>query len=380
MTVRETGLGIALAAVLVLPAGRGWAQEGPPLVIQHADQFERRIEQDTLFYDLTGNVRAHRGPLYMRSRRAVINRTSGVADFTGDVHFWDATTELYADHVVYTEATDVAVATGDVQVIDRESGSNVKADTVRYDRRLELVTAWPRPHAVLIPRDTTDQVPFDLYADLMRFVSDSTRQEFVAVDRVLIERPDLTAIGDSLYYDERNGRVALRDGPQVETREVYLTAGTIDLLLEENEIESLVALDEARAVQKGDSIPPAVPPAFENVAESSFLEGDSLHIDFLDEAIERLLAHGRARSLNYQRESDAGAIETWSVNYLLGHTLTLNFRGDTLEVVRASEGARGIYRQEQVRIGGPVERESEPIPLPRWDEPVALHDRRRSRR
>lgn len=378
MTVREAAtVGLGCATLLCASAAR--AQDArQPLFIDHADELRRVVEGDTLLYHLEGNVRARRGGLHMRSQRAIVNRTTGVADFTRNVHFWDQTTELYADHVVYTEGTDVAIATGDVQVIDRESGTNVNADTVRYDRRLGLVTARPRPHAVLIPRDTTDQEPFDLYADEMRFISDSVRQEFVGVRQVLIERPDMTAIGDSLYYDERAGRVALRIGPEVETESVFLTAGRIDLLLVDNDIESLVALDEARAVQKGDSIPPAIPPAFDNVAESSFLEGDSIHIAFAEEAIERLVAQGRARSLNYQRESDPGTMETWSVNYLLGHQLILDFKDEDLEVVRASQGARGVYRQEEVRIGGPVRRESEPIPLPVWDEPVAFAEHRRS--
>lgn len=372
MAAREAAA-VGLLAALLGTAPPGHAQRAEePLVIEYADEVRRVVERDSLLYHLEGNVRAHRGPLHMRSQRAVINRTSGVADFTRDVHFWDPTTELYADHVVYTEATDVAIATGDVQVIDRESGSNVNADTVRYDRRLGLVTARPRPHGVIIPRDTADQRPFDLYADEMRFISDSTRQEFVGVRQVLIERPDMTAIGDSLYYDERAGRIALRTGPQVETEEVFLTAGRIDLILEENEIRSLVAIDEGRAVQKNDSIPPAVPVAFDNVSQSSFMEGDSLHIAFADERIEWLVSQGRARSLTYQRESPPGAIETWSVNYLLGHKLTLNFAADTLDVVRASEGARGVYRQQQVRIGGPVRRESEPIPLPTGWEAVAV--------
>jgi hypothetical protein len=52
------------------------------------------------------------------------------------------------------------------------------------------------------------------------------------------------------------------------------------------------------------------------------------------------------------------------VNYLLGERLELNFRGDTLSRVVASGGHRGVYRSEDVRIGGPDRRPSEPIPLP----------------
>ncbi|MDX1623284.1 MAG: LptA/OstA family protein [Gemmatimonadota bacterium] len=336
------------------------------MVIDHADELRRVVEADSLVYYLEGNVRAHRGDLFMRSQRAVIRRTAGVADFTRNVHFWDPTTEIYADRVVYTEATDVAVATGRVQVVDRESGSNVVADTVRYDRRVGLVTAWPRPHAEMVPSDTARQAePFDVWADRMRFVSDTTTSEFVGRGEVLIERTDLTAVGDSLHYAPNEGRIALREEPQVETERVFLTAERIDLRLsDEDEIESLIAVGNARTIRKADSIPAGVPPAFGNVSESSFLEGDSIHVAFAGEEIERLVAAGSAKSLNYSRESAPGAVETWSVNYTLADRLILSFEGDTLEQVVATGGQRGVYRQEEVRVGGPERRPSEPIPLP----------------
>src|SRR5687768_5247144 len=127
----------------------------------------------------------------MRSQRAVVYRKSQVADFQVNVHFWDQTTELYADHLVYYELTDVAVATGSVQVIDRESGSQLKAENVHYDRSMGLLTAHPRPELVLVPRDTTAAAePFRVWGDVMRFTSDSTRTELVAVRNVLIERND----------------------------------------------------------------------------------------------------------------------------------------------------------------------------------------------
>ena len=357
---------VAAAALLVLAAAPARAQDdGAPLVIDHADELRRVFEGDSLTYYLEGNVRAHRGALHMRGQRSVIHRTSGVADFTRDVHFWDVTTELYADHVSYTEGTDVALASGSVQVIDRQTGSNVTADTVRYDRRLGLVTAWPRPHGVLLPRDTTEQDdPFNVWADTMRFLTDSTRSEFVGVRKILIERTDLTAIGDSLFYSDATGLVALRISPQIETRETFLTASTIDVELVEEELESVIALGGARAITKADSVPATVPPAFGSVSQTSFLEGDSIHVSFDGEAIEWLVAEGNARSLSYARESEPAPVETWSVNYLIGHKLTLTFEGDTLRTVVATGGSRGVYRQEDVRIGGPEVRPSEPIPWP----------------
>ena len=160
----------------------------------------------------------------MRSEQASIFRQSQVADFQRNVHFWDATTEIYADRLLYYESNQ-ALATGSVQVIDRRSGSQVAADTVLYERDLGLITARPRPQGIVLPQDTTSQEdPFHVWADVMIFHNDSTGTEMDGLGKVLIERTDLTAVGDSLHYDERDRRVALRKEPRVETLETYLTA------------------------------------------------------------------------------------------------------------------------------------------------------------
>jgi hypothetical protein len=222
---------------------------------------------------------------------------------------------------------------------------------------------------VLVPRDSASGEPFDLYADEMRFRSDSLRSEVVAVDSVLIERTDLTAIADSLFYDDETEIVRLRRSPKVETAETFLVADDIDVLMTDNEVSALVALGRARAVNKRDSVPAAVRLAFENVSRTSFLEGDSLYVSFADDGIDWLVAERDARSLNYSRESPPGPVETWSVNYLQGARLRLNFRGDSLSQVVATGGHRGVYLSEAVRVGGPERRPSEPIPL---SEPAAV--------
>jgi len=152
--------------------------------------------------------------------------------------------------------------------------------------------------------------------------------------------------------------------PKVETAETFLTAQQIDVVLtEDQDMEALVATGFARAIDKRDSVPPEVTRAFQNPSDTAFLEGDSLHVAFADEAIQWIVAEGRARSLYYVRESEPGPVETWALNYLLGKRLRLNFRGDTLVQVTASGGHRGVYDNEIVEVGGPRRVPSEPIPL-----------------
>ena len=195
------------------------------VVIDHANELRRVVEGDSLTYFLEGAVRAHRGPIQMRSEQASIFRQSQVADFQRNVHFWDATTEIYADRLLYYEVSNQALATGSVQVIDRRSGSQVAADTVLYERDLGLITGPPPSPGIVLPQDTTSQEdPFHVWADVMIFHNDSTGTEMDGLGKVLIERTDLTAVGDSLHYDETDRRVALRKEPRVETLETYLTA------------------------------------------------------------------------------------------------------------------------------------------------------------
>jgi hypothetical protein len=219
---------------------------------------------------------------------------------------------------------------------------------------------------VMVPRDTTStEEPFHVWADEMRFYSDSTRSELVAVRKVLVERTDLTAIGDSLHYDENAARVALRVAPQVETAETFLSAELIDIdLSDDQRLKALIAVGRARALDKRDSVPAAVPQAFDNISPTSFLEGDSLHIAFTGESIDWIVAAGQARSYQYVRESVAGVVETWALNYLLGRHLLLNFRDDSLNQVLATEGHRGVHRTTEVKVSGPRELPSEPIPVP----------------
>ncbi len=356
------------------------------MVLDYYDELNRVVDGDSLTYFLNGNVRAHRGEVHMRSQRAVVYRKSQVADFQQNVHFWDETMELYADHVVYFELADVAVATGSVQVIDRETGSQLKADSVHYERAVGVLTARPRPEMVLVPRDTTaSQEPFHVWADQMRFFSDSTRSELVATRRVLIERADLTAIGDSLFYDEKASQVALRIEPKVETASTFLTAERIDVdLSKDQRLEALIAMGAARAIDKRDSVPEAVPLAFDNLSPTSFLEGDSLHVAFTGEDVDWIVSDGHARSFYYVRESERGATETWALNYLLGRRLRLNFRGDTLDQVLATGGHRGIHDATVVDMAGPRRLPSEPIPLPPQGtaavtEPRRARDRARAR-
>ncbi|MGH7588140.1 MAG: hypothetical protein ACRELU_06075, partial [Gemmatimonadota bacterium] len=85
---RAARLSVAVVAGLVF-GSTAWPlhaqQAEEPIVVDHADELRRLVEADSLTYLLTGNVRAHRGDVRMRSQQATIYRRSSIADFQRNV-------------------------------------------------------------------------------------------------------------------------------------------------------------------------------------------------------------------------------------------------------------------------------------------------------
>lgn len=339
------------------------AQRGERLFIEHADQIQRLSQGDSVSYYLDGSVRARRGELRLTAQHVVILEWLGVADFSNDVHMWDAEKELYADHVTYTDSIDVAVATGDVQVIDRGGGSQLRSQHAVYDRRAGVVTATQKPELLLVPEATEGTEPdsapasrepstpgteprsIRVWSEMVQLFRET--DDIWATGDALIRRGDsLTAKADSVRFSRRAERTELRGRPRVETERFYVEAREIDVLLPGEELETLVARGSAVAYSSADSIPARALDALGKASDRSWISGDSLRLAFEDELLRTLRAEGTARSLNYALESRAGDAATWVLSYLLAGRITLHLdaTGEGVERVEASEDGKGIYR------------------------------------
>jgi lipopolysaccharide export system protein LptA len=357
--VADRRLALLLAAALVAPAGAAAQQRARPpaerpkerLFVEHADQTQRLAQGDSISYYLDGNVRTRRGDLRVTAEHVVILDWLGIADFSRNVHAWDPENELYADHVTYTDSTDVAVANGDVQVIDRTSGSQLKSQLAVYDRRAGVLTATQKPEMLLFP-EREEQTPPDSAAEPIHVWSQQVQlfhenDEVLATGDVLIRRGEnLTAKGDSVRFARDGDQVLLRGKPSVESHRFYIEAREIDLRLADDNLEALIARGAAKASSRSDSIPASAIQALGDASPNSWIAADSLRISFREEKVRNLEAQGSARSLNYALESKAGDAATWALNYMLAGNIKLVFdaTGETLERVEASKDGRGIYR------------------------------------
>lgn len=292
----------------------------------------------------------------------------------GNVHYTEQRVRLDADRVLYYMGEERLVAEG--RVVGRTSGGTrfagpratyLRAKAGLRDRsRLE---AGGRPEAWISGSDagidTTN-------ADSTRVVSDTLTSDndslVYARGRVLVERADLAAYGDSAMLDQGREFAALRQQPRVEGRgerrftlvgaeidvqsrrrqaehvrsagnavatsdEVKLAADTIDLRL----VDGLLS----RATAWGPSRAQANQPGREITA-------DSIEVALPDQVLRRIVAVRRARA---ESLPDSTTIRSTERDWFAGDTIVAEFdslaRGDTAKPAVRVLHARGAARSWQ---------------------------------
>ena len=92
------------------------------------------------------------------------------------------------------------------------------------------------------PEPEADRVPYEI--DAQRFVLEGTRF-FRATGSVVVARDSLTAVADSLEYDQEVGALFLSQGARVTTAQTDLAADAIRLDIRQDEVREAVATGEA---------------------------------------------------------------------------------------------------------------------------------------
>jgi lipopolysaccharide export system protein LptA len=366
--VRRLGACLAAVAAVLIARAAGAQEPEDRLFVEHADQTQRLTQGDSVSYYLDGNVRIRRGDLRITAQHAVVLEWIGVVDLSRDVHLWDPEQELYSDHLTYTDSIDVAVATGNVQLVDRESQSQLRSGQVVYDRPRGILTATGEPEMILLPDDPEREaeaaeedsvVPVHVWS--RQVVRTESPEEVVATGEVLVKRgEELTARADTLRAPADRDVLELRGGPpRVETGRFLVEGGEVDVLLRDDRIAGLLARGEARASSSADSIPARAVEELGDASPGSWLAGDTLRIAFEEGEIRSVTAVGEAKSLTYALESRSEEAATWALSYLLAGEIALHFDAQAEDVhrVEASERGRGLYRT--AAIAGP---EGQPVP------------------
>ncbi len=313
---------------------------------------ERSIHSDTLFYYVEqahyaalGNLRWATKEFSGTGLRGDYYRDSELMAVEGQAVARDSLREIRADRLVYDYGSETLRATGNVEILEVESGSKAVASSALYQRKTGLLTLSGRPKVTYYEADDTLFLdPYYLTCDILKsYANDS----LFAIDRVRLWDDSLSITSDSLFHDRIAGVSYFRGGPPVVENPGYNLQGELlDVFIDSRRLKRINAVRRARGefYFKGERRDLGGISAEEEPAVGSWIEGDILELYFGEEALDSVVALGNARS--YFRETAESG-----VNYIQGTRLLLIWRDEALETVEVTDGGRGLFLPADSSVG-----------------------------
>lgn len=221
----------------------------------------------------------------------------------GRVHYTEERMQLDADRVTYYMGEERLIAEGNV-VGRTSTGTRFRGPRAVYLRAKagirdrSRLDAGGRPDvwisATDVGSDTTSKDSTHVLADSV--ISDNDSLVY-ALGKVVIERPDMLATGDSAMIDQGAERAALRKQPRVEGRgeqSFVLTGTEIDTWSRQRRAERVRSNGDANAV-----------------SEDMTLKSDTIDLRLSAQALTRAIAWGArgARAVQPEREITADSID-----------------------------------------------------------------------
>lgn len=379
---------VLLLAALVLWPETGGAQQTGRCLLQVLNVDRQGVGQQPVpgvqNWFAGGNVRMRCAGQEVRMwSDSVASYQGEVIQFIGTVRFQDSTVEMTADFGTYFRNGDRWEARGNVVLTNRKSGAVLRGPMLDYlppirgVRDTSAAFAELRPTVTVPVRDSLGQAedPYVIVADRIRFRGED---RMYGGGRVMVDRTDFQARGDSLRLDTGSGSDGVLLGNASLRRTAadsfQLRAARIDLTLEQREVSyvlaqggggletaelnlvadtigvDLAARQVRHVVAWGDSLRPLA-----RSADGYEVRGDSLAFDTPDQRLSEARVFGDGW---VGASPDSGSGER---DWVAGDTVTATFTSaqdstgatrSLLDQLIARRQARAYYRQPPTPTSG----------------------------
>jgi hypothetical protein len=206
--------------------------------------------------------------------------------FVGHVDYREPRLTLRSDYLTYFQRDERLLAVQSVRAT-LPSGSTLTGPQVEFLRPMpgvrpqQSATAIGRPTINLVERDSLGrpQPPVRITANTVFLQGDSIVS---AVGQVVVVRPELTAVGDSLYADGGLGLLRMMRQPRItgtKGRPFTLVGETIDLHTKQRKLERVLAKNAAQAH-----------------SEDLDLESDTIDLRVRNDLLQQAVVWGKSRA------------------------------------------------------------------------------------
>lgn len=210
----------------------------------------------------------------------------GRSYFVGHVDYKEPRLTLKSDYLTYFQRDERVLAFSNVDA-KLPSGSTLKGSSLEFFKIIPRVRpvqrgiAIGRPTITLLEKDPQGkpQPPATVTGNTVWLEGDSV---VASSGEVVVVRPELTAVGDSLYLDNATGILRLMRKPKItgtKGRPFTLVGETIDLLSRRKKLERVLSKSAAEAT-----------------SEDLRLKSDTIDLRVTDDLLQRATSWGKSRS------------------------------------------------------------------------------------
>lgn len=262
------------------------------------------LQADTLEFNTLNEMVLFHGPTHISLDSTQVDCRKGYYDTKIDfINLWqgatiqkDSTTTLYADSLIYDKSADIAEGFYNVSVFDSLENIQFKSDyIIKYPNNKSITL---KHNARVYQYGEKDTLFFK--ADTIYQTTDSLSSKNIinAVNNVVIINAKAVGICDSIYYNEADSIIKLRKNPIIWNDDTQLSGDTINMTLDNNQIDKIYLKKNALVITKQDSI------------HYDQLSGKNIIADFVKSDIHEIFINGNAQTLYYPSEETTDSLNT----------------------------------------------------------------------
>ncbi len=322
-TVRGDSALIYRNRELVLFRGNVRITDGSTRMWGREASYDRKAKLATL----KGNVRIVEDGAQITGREAQFFRNENRSVILGDPKLEDSTRTLTADRIEYDRNSDRVTAIGKVDAYDRAESTRVRAERVRYDRRIDY--AWAEGEPILDLEERGGKKT-EVRGDTLEF--DNGRRRAFAIGNVRINREKLRATSDRAAFHRDEDRAVLFGSPRAWDEEGSVRGDTVEVYFSKNHLESLRI--HRNAVVEYEARPDS------GRGERNVATGDSITVYFADEQAREAFIVGKAESRYWPSSVDSAE---GGRNVSTGDTIRVAFADGKPASATVRGESRGVY-------------------------------------
>ncbi len=256
-----------------------------------------RVLSDTLRYDPNKELSNFYGPTYIYSKENTIycengwyNSLSDQAQFNENAYMINGNNIMRGDSLYYDRKKDFGEAIRNVSLMDTVENTLIEGERAQLYNTEGYAYITDRALASLIEEKDT----LFLHADTLfiEFDSTQTAKLLTAYYKARFYRKDMQGYCDSLVYFLQDSVIRMYQEPVLWSEKNQLTADSINLIMSNQEMDSISMIKNAQIISLDDSIN-----EFYNQIQGRIIIGD-----FKDNKLVKMKVKGNAKTIYFMRD------------------------------------------------------------------------------